>query len=93
MSMNKTDLINAVADESGMTKVQSEKAVKAVFDTITNELAKGGSVTLVGFGTFSVSERSARTGINPQTREQIKIDAKKVAKFKPGKQLGDVVNK
>jgi DNA-binding protein HU-beta len=93
MSMNKTDLINAVADDSGMTKVQSEKAVKAVFDTITNELAKGGSVTLVGFGTFSVSERSARTGINPQTRKQIKIDAKKVAKFKPGKQLSDVVNK
>lgn len=91
MSMNKTDLINAVASDTGMTKVDAEKAIKSTIDAVTNELASGGNVTLIGFGTFSVIERAARMGKNPQTGESIKIPAKKVAKFKPGKSLAEMV--
>lgn len=90
--MNKTDLIASVAAEAGMTKVEAEKAIKATITAISGELANGGSITLVGFGTFSVMERKARTGKNPRTGESIKIAAKKVAKFKPGKLLSDAVD-
>jgi nucleoid DNA-binding protein len=92
MAINKTDLINKVAEGSGLKKVDAEKAVKATIDAISSELAGGGNVTLVGFGSFSVFERQARTGKNPQTGATIQIAAKKVAKFKPGKALADMVN-
>lgn len=90
--MNKTDLINAVAQNSGMSKVDAEKAIKATIGAISTELANGGNITLVGFGTFSVIERKERTGKNPRTGESIKIPAKKVAKFKPGKSLAESVD-
>lgn len=90
--MNKTDLINAVASEAGMSKIDAEKAIKATIGAISGSLATGGSVTLVGFGTFSVMERKARTGKNPRTGESIKIPAKKVAKFKPGKLLAESID-
>lgn len=92
MAINKTVLINKVAEGSGLKKVEAEKAVKATIDAISNELASGGNVTLVGFGSFSVFERQARTGKNPQTGATIQIAAKKVAKFKPGKALAEMVN-
>eukprot|EP01107_Rhizomastix_libera_P005260 TRINITY_DN18545_c0_g1_i1.p1 TRINITY_DN18545_c0_g1~~TRINITY_DN18545_c0_g1_i1.p1 ORF type:complete len:106 (-),score=4.15 TRINITY_DN18545_c0_g1_i1:27-344(-) len=92
MAMNKTDLINAVAGETGMSKVDTEKAIKATIDSISKELAVGGSITLVGFGTFTIMERKARMGKNPRTGESIKIPAKKVAKFKPGKALSEMVS-
>jgi DNA-binding protein HU-beta len=93
MSLNKTELINEVAEKADMTKVDAEKAVKATMDAITEELASGGNVTLIGFGTFSVYERSARTGKNPRTGESLKIPAKKVPKFKAGKALSEAVDK
>lgn len=93
MSMNKTQLIDAVAGDTGMTKVDSEKAIKATINAISGELSGGGSVTLIGFGTFSVFGRAARQGKNPRTGASIQIQAKKVAKFKPGKALSDLVNK
>ena len=85
--MNKGELVSAMAEKSGLTKVDSEKALNAVISSISGTLKKGGKVTLVGFGTFSVSQRAARTGRNPQTGKEIKIAAKKVAKFKPGADL------
>ncbi len=88
--MNKNDLVNKVA-ETGITKSAANEAVDAVFKGIEKALSKGEKVTLVGFGTFSVSKRKARKGRNPQTGEQIKIAAKKVAKFKPGKGLKEAV--
>lgn len=91
MSLNKTQLISAVAKETGMTKVDAEKAIKSTIDSITNELATGGSVTLIGFGTFSVFERAARKGKNPRTGDTIEIPEKRVAKFKPGKALMELV--
>ncbi|MFA6570973.1 MAG: HU family DNA-binding protein [Bacteroidota bacterium] len=91
MGLNKTQLVSAVAAHAGMTKVDAEKAVKATMDSITKELGGGGNVTLIGFGTFSVYDRKARTGKNPRTGETIKIGAKKVPKFKPGKALSDTV--
>lgn len=93
MGLNKTELINAVAAEAEMTKVQAEKAIKSTLNAISGELSNGGSVTLIGFGTFSVLERAARNGKNPQTGATIKIPAKKVAKFKPGKALSEAVAK
>lgn len=92
MSMNKADLVSQVAELSGLTKVQAEKAINGTIEAISGELKKGGSLTLVNFGTFSVADRSARVGKNPQTGEAINIAAKKVAKFKPGKSLADAVN-
>ena len=91
--MNKAELVAAVAEKAGLSKKDSEKAVNAAFDTISAELAAGGKVQLVGFGTFEVSKRSARTGRNPQTGETIKIKAAKTPKFKAGKALKDSVNK
>ena len=90
--MNKQDLIAAVADSSGLTKGDASKAVEAVFDAITGSLKKGGEVRLVGFGTFSVSQRKASTGRNPRTGEAMKIKASNQPKFKAGKGLKDAVN-
>lgn len=88
--MNKAELIEAVAKVT-CTKAEAGAAVNAVFDSIAKALKKGDSVTLVGFGTFSVKKRKARIGRNPQTGKEIKIAAKKVPAFKPGKELKDTV--
>lgn len=85
--MNKAELVAQIADESGITKTQANTALDSFIDAVTKTLKKGDKVTLVGFGTFSVSKRQARTGRNPQTGEAIKIKAKKVARFKAGKDL------
>ena len=90
--MNKQDLIAAVADSSGLTKADASKAVEAVFDAITASLKKGGEVRLVGFGTFSVSQRKASTGRNPRTGETMTIAASNQPKFKAGKALKDACN-
>ena len=90
--MNKTELIDAIAGAADITKSDAGKALNGIIETISGALTKGDSVTLVGFGTFSVSERAARTGRNPQTGKEIKIAAKKVAKFKPGKTLAEAVS-
>ena len=91
--MNKTELIAAVAEQSGLSKKDAEKAVKAFTDAVAEELAKGGKVQLVGFGNFEVSERPAREGRNPRTGETMTIAASKTPKFKPGKALKDEINK
>jgi len=93
MSLNKTQLVSEVAASAGIPKTVSEKAVNSVIDALSKELEKGENVTLVGFGTFSVYERKERMGKNPQNGKEIKIPAKKVAKFKPGKTLAEMVNK
>lgn len=90
--MNKTELIASVAQQAELTKKDAEKAVKAVFDTVASELAKGEKVQVIGFGTFEVRERSARVGRNPQNGQTIKIAASKSPAFKAGKQLKDLVN-
>lgn len=90
--MNKQDLIATVADSSGLTKADASKAVEAVFDAITESLKKGGEVRLVGFGTFSVSQRKASTGRNPRTGETMTIAASNQPKFKAGKALKDACN-
>ena len=91
--MNKTELVAAVAEKAALSKKDAEKAVSAVVDTITAALADGDKVQLVGFGTFEVRERAARTGKNPRTGAAIKIAASKVPAFKAGKALKDAVNK
>ena len=93
MSMNKSQLVDAVASGTGLTKAAAEKAVRSTIEAISGELSKGGEIRLIGFGTFSVAQRAARKGINLQTGKPIKIPAKKVAKFKPGKALAESVNK
>jgi nucleoid DNA-binding protein len=90
--MNKGDLVDAVARDAGLSKGDAQAAVDSVVENVTKALKKGGKVTLVGFGTFSTSKRSAREGRNPQTGKPIKIPAKKVAKFTPGKALKDAIN-
>lgn len=90
--MNKGDLVSRVADEGNLSKKQATDAVNAVLGAISNTLKSGDKATLVGFGTFSVTEREARTGRNPQTGESIQIAARKVVKFKPGRELMDSVN-
>jgi DNA-binding protein HU-beta len=85
--MNKTELIAAMAEKAGLTKVDAGNALNACVDVIKEQLAKGEKITLVGFGTFDVNERPARMGRNPRTGEKIKIAAKKSAKFKPAKGL------
>ncbi len=87
--MNKTELVDQVAEKAGMSKKDSEKAVKAVLDSITDGLVKGEKVQLVGFGTFEVRKRKERYGRNPATGEKIKIEALNVPAFKPGKALKD----
>ncbi len=89
--MNKSELISAVAAEAGISKVDAKKAIEAFVSTVTNTLANGDKVALIGFGTFSVTEKSARTGINPATKQAINIPAKKVAKFKAGAELNDKI--
>ncbi len=89
--MNKAELIAQLAEDAGITKVQANASLDSFVDTVTKTLKKGDKVTLVGFGTFSVSKRAARMGRNPQTGEAIKIKAKKVARFKAGKELSSKV--
>ena len=89
--MNKTELVEAIAKDTGLSKAASEKAVKAFVDVVSKELKKKGKVQLVGFGTFETSKRAARTGKNPQTGAAIKIPAAVVPKFKAGKALKDAV--
>ena len=90
--MNKAELIDAVASSADLSKASATEAVDAVVDTITESLRSGDSVTLVGFGTFEVRARAARTGRNPQTGEEIQIKASKAPAFKAGKALKDAVN-
>lgn len=91
--MNKAQLIDAIAAEAKLTKADAKKALDAFVSSTSKALKKGDRVALVGFGTFSVSKRAARTGRNPQTGKEIKIAAKKVAKFSAGADLKKVVNK
>ena len=91
--MNKAELVSAVAEKTGMSKKDSEKAVNAAFDTITEALAAGDKVQLVGFGAFEVKERGARIGRNPKTKEEIEIPASRVPAFKVGKALKEAVTK
>lgn len=90
--MNKTELITAVAEKAEISKKDSEKALKAFIDVVTEQLKAGEKVQLVGFGTFEVSERAAREGRNPQTGKTMKIAACKAPKFKAGKALKDAIN-
>jgi DNA-binding protein HU-beta len=85
--MNKAELITRIAEDAGITKTQANEALNSFTEAVAKTLKGGGKVTLVGFGTFSVSKRKARNGRNPQTKEVIKIKAKKVARFKAGKEL------
>lgn len=89
--MNKAELISAIAAESGLSKTDSKKALDAFITSVTGALKSGEKVALVGFGTFSVGERSERRGVNPTTKEIITIPAKKVAKFKAGTELANVI--
>lgn len=91
--MNKSDLIDAMAADAGITKAAAKKALDSFTESVTNTLKKGDKVSLVGFGTFSTTRRNARNGINPQTKKTIKIPAKTVAKFKAGSDLSTAVNK
>jgi len=91
--MNKTELIDQIAAKSGLTKADAKKALDATTAALKEALVKGDKIALVGFGTFSVSERPAREGINPRSKEKITIAAKKIAKFKPGAELAEAVNK
>lgn len=90
--MNKGELVAAVAGDAKISKSQAQDAVDAVLKRIEKTLKKGGKVTLVGFGTFSVSKRGARQGRNPRTGMAIRIPARKVARFSPGKALKDAIN-
>ncbi len=91
--MTKAELISAVAEKSGLTKKDSDQAVTSMIETITETLARGETVSLVGFGTFEVRERAARQGINPRTQEPMPIPASKLPAFKAGKALKDAVEK
>ena len=90
--MNKMELVSAMADKTGLSKKDAEAALKAFTDVVAEELKKGEKIQLVGFGTFEVSERAARTGRNPQTGTEMTIAASKAPKFKAGKALKDSVN-
>ncbi|KAA6325973.1 DNA-binding protein HU [termite gut metagenome] len=89
--MNKSELITAIASESGLSKIDSKKALDAFISSVSSTLKSGDKIVLVGFGTFSVANRKERTGINPATQKTIKIPAKKVVKFKAGSELADGV--
>ena len=89
--MNNTEFINAVAEQSGLSKVDSKKAVEAFIQTISNEMKEGGKISLLGFGSFSTTEKAARKGVNPKTKEVIDIPARKVVKFKAGAELTDKI--
>ena len=90
--MNKTDLIDFIADEADLSKASANRALDAVIDGVTKTLQQDGTVTIVGFGTFAVGQRAARTGRNPQTGDTINIKAARVPKFRPGKALKDALN-
>ena len=90
--MNKTELIDKIAAGSGLAKTDAKKALDATLIAIKDALAAGDKIALVGFGTFSVSERPAREGVNPATKEKMQLAAKKVAKFKAGAELADALN-
>ena len=92
LSMNKTELVAAIAEKTELSKKDSEKALKAFIDVVSEELQKGEKIQLVGFGTFEVAERAAREGRNPLTGEKMQIEASKAPKFKAGKALKDAVN-
>ena len=89
--MNKTEFINAVAEKSGFSKVDAKKAVEAFVETVSSELKEGGKVALLGFGSFSVAEKSARKGVNPKTKQPIEIPARKSVKFKAGAELTEII--
>lgn len=89
--MNKTELVNAIAEKANLTKVDAKAALDAAVEAISEALAKDDKVALIGFGSFSVVEKGARTGINPRTKQTIKIAARKVVKFKAGAELADKV--
>lgn len=89
--MNKAQLIDVISEKSGLTKAASKKAIDAFISSSTKALKSGDKVALVGFGSFAVAQRSARTGRNPQTGKEIKIAAKKVVRFKAGSELNDSV--
>ena len=89
--MNKTELVDKIAAGAGISKVDAKKALDATIDAIKDALVAGDKIALVGFGTFSVSERPAREGINPATKEKIQIAAKKVAKLKAGAELANAL--
>lgn len=90
--MNKTELVEFIATQADLSKAKAAEAVDAFVEAVTSSLKKGKDVTLVGFGTFTISKRAARTGRNPQTGATIKIAASKAPKFRPGKSLKDAVN-
>lgn len=90
--MNKAELIEAIASKADLTKADAKKALDAFIDTTSDSLKKGDRVALVGFGSFSVAKRAARTGRNPKTGQEMQIPAKKVVKFKPGAELAKVVD-
>lgn len=89
--MNKAELVSAVSAKAGLSRADAKKAIEAVVSSITGALERGDKVSLVGFGTFSVVERAERTGVNPSTKAQITIPAKKTAKFKAGAELTDAI--
>lgn len=90
--MNKTDLVNAIAEKANLTKVDAKNALDACLEAIAGALENDDKVALIGFGTFSVTEKGARTGINPRTKETINIPARKVVKFKPGAEISAKIN-
>ena len=89
--MNKSEFISAVAEKSGLSKADAKKAVDAFIETVSSELKAGGKVALLGFGSFSISEKAARKGINPQTKQTIEIAARKSVKFKAGTELNESI--
>ncbi len=90
--MNKTELIDAVSEKSGLTKADSERAYQAIVETVKEQMAGGETITLIGFGTFLTRERKERSGRNPRTGDEITIPASKIPAFKAGKALKDAVN-
>ena len=89
--MNKSELIDAIAAESGLSKIDAKKSLDATLKAISEAMKSGDSLALIGFGTFSVSQKPARTGVNPRTKEKIQIAAKNVVKFKAGSALNDLI--
>ena len=89
--MNKTEFINAVAEKSGLSKVDAKKAVEAFVETVSSELKEGGKVAVLGLGSLSVAEKSARKGVNPKTKQPIEIPARKSVKLKAGAELTEII--
>lgn len=89
--MNRTDLVNVIAEDAKISKLDASNALKATLNAISEALAKGDKIAIVGFGTFSVAEKGARTGFNPRTKQAIEIPARKTVKFKPGTDLTEKV--